>query len=134
MAREGVHVNANELAAPRWAGDFGGREHILPMPAQVNHALFTDGLAVSIVVDNAGALANATSVPLDSALEVSLPAGTVLAFGATGSKKFAKLTADAAIGATSLTVEALPTALVYLDTALYSKYGRKTLKSGTVIG
>lgn len=130
----GVTVYPNEQGRPTWMGDFGGREHIMPFPAFVNPYLFTDGVGISIVVDVAGALANATSIPLADALTVAIPAGTVLSFGSAGSKKFAKLSANAVIGDTSLTVEAIPTAVVSGDTAVYSKYGRKALKSGTVVG
>src|ERR1051325_2826306 len=70
---------------------------------------------VVVTVGAAGALANATSVPVD-ALSGPIPSGVVLHFG---SKKFAVLTAAAATGATSITVEALPTALVDDDTATF---------------
>jgi hypothetical protein len=46
-----------------------------------------------------------------------IPSGTILDF--TGTGKFAKLTADAAVGATSLAVEALPQALVSTDAATF---------------
>lgn len=86
--------------------------------------------AVSVVVGAAGALAAATSVPV-AALSGPIPSGTVLDFG-TG--KFAVLTAAAAAGATSLTVRAIPTALVSGDTALYEGTQLNTVVSGTFIG
>jgi hypothetical protein len=52
-----------------------------------------------------------------------------------GGAKLAVLTADAAAGATSLTVRALPTALVSGDTASYNPDAPLvTVASGTVVG
>jgi hypothetical protein len=51
-----------------------------------------------------------------------------------GGAKVATLTADAIIGATTLTVAALPTALVSTDTATYSVYGIEAIRSGTFVG
>jgi len=133
----GVTYQPNTIAAPEWAGDFGGREHIMAIPAKIDPTLFTDGLGIPLVVGSAGALANATTIPLTAAisgLQSPINVGSTLSFGAAGSKKFAKLTATAKNGDTSLTVEALPTALVSTDTAVWSKFGRKTIKSGTLIG
>lgn len=70
---------------------------------------------VVVTVDTGGALANATSVPV-TALSGPIPNGTTLRFG---TKKFVALTAAAAAGATSLTVEAIPTALAGAETATY---------------
>lgn len=89
--------------------------------------------AVAVGVGSAGAAADATAVPVD-ALSGAIPSGTVLDFGA---KKFARLTAAAAKGATSLTVAALATALVDADTATYAGVagsGSKTIPAGTVMG
>jgi hypothetical protein len=90
--------------------------------------------AVLVVVGAAGAIATATSVPVD-ALSGPIPSGTILDFEGAG--KFAILTADAAAGATSLTVEALPDALDDDDEATYAGSagsGQKHLRAGTVIG
>lgn len=76
------------------------------------------GLAV-VTVDTGGALAAATSVPVE-ALTKSAPVGTVIEFGTR--TKTATLTAAAAVGATSLTVAALPEALDAGDVG-YSGYG-----------
>lgn len=76
------------------------------------------GLAV-VEVDTGGALAAATSVPV-VALTKSMPIGTVVEFGTRA--KTATLTAAAAVGATSLTVSALPFALTAGDVG-YSGYG-----------
>jgi hypothetical protein len=70
------------------------------------------------------------AVPVD-ALSGPIPSGTLLDFG---TNKFARLTAAAAAGAVSLTVAALPTALVDNDTAIYPGVGIKNVPSGTLIG
>ena len=70
---------------------------------------------VVATVGVAGAAQGATSVPV-AALSGPIPSGTVLDFGGA---KFAVLTANAAAGATSLTVRALPTALVSADAATF---------------
>lgn len=69
--------------------------------------------AHNVVVGAAGASGGATSVPVD-ALTAPLASGTLLDFG---TNKFARLTAAAALGATSITVAAIPTALVDNDSA-----------------
>jgi hypothetical protein len=86
---------------------------------------------VEVNVDAAGAAINDTTVPVD-ALSGPIPSGTSLYFGA--SKKFALLTADAAAGATSLTVQALPTALVDADIAYYEPNTDKPIPSGYPMG
>src|SRR5512135_3100189 len=63
----------------------------------------------TIVVAAAGAIKGATSIPVD-AIPVAVKAGTVLDFGGAGLLP-AKITADAAVGATSLTCAALLAAL-----------------------
>ena len=117
-----------------WIGDFSeDRAHLLPGGIQVDPAQFNAIDAVVVVVDVAGAAGNATSVPV-LALSGPIPAGTVLTFGAANSKKFAKLTVAAAAGATTLTTEQIPTALVSTDTATYPGVGLKRIPSGTLLG
>lgn len=85
---------------------------------------------VVVTVGAAGALATATTLPVD-ALSGPLPDNALLDFG---TNKFARLNGAAAAGATSLTVDALPTDLVDNDTATY-KGGRmlaKLTESGEV--
>lgn len=72
--------------------------------------------AFQVVVGAAGALAAATTVPVD-ALPEAVAKGTVLTFG---TNKFVTVDADAAEGATSLTTLAIPTALVDNDTAYHT--------------
>jgi len=128
MAR--VTVEANQLTAPRWAGEGFCKELLLPGGAKVLASAFYAEDSVSVVVGAAGAAANATTVPVD-ALSGPVPSGTMLHFG---SKKFALLTADAAEAATSITVEALPTALVDDDTAIYAGEETVSIPSGTLLG
>lgn len=121
---------ANQLTSPRWAGDFMSPERLIPGGAKLDAAQFRGNDAVQVVVGAAGALAAATTVPVD-ALSGPVPSGTVLDFGGA---KFAVLTAAAAAGATSITVRALPTALVDNDAAWYSGTELDTVVSGTLLG
>ena len=92
---------------------------------------YRQGDTATVTVGSAGAAIDDTTVPVD-ALTVAMPVGTLLDFGG---KKTARLTAPAAVGATSITVSALAAALVDNDVATYM-YGRgaKLLKAGTVVG
>jgi len=140
----GVEFFGNFRAAPTWAADFGGREHILPWPARLDPGQFTDALAVRVTVAAAGAAANATSVPVAALVPpgladttaiagggVLLQAGTVLYFGG---QKVARLTAAARVGDTSLAVAALPTALDANDAAAHSPGNGLLVPSGTIVG
>lgn len=133
----------NTLQAPRWAADFLGREHLEPWAGKIDASQFTDQAGVPVTV-TASASATATSVtvaalapslnPATSIIatgNVLIPSGAVLYFG---TNKFATLTADAKVGDTSLTVAALPTALVGTETTTYSRYGSETIPSGTFVG
>ncbi len=123
--------NSNQLSAPAWAGDYFNREHMIPGGARLLAASFTDTDAVVVTVGAAGAAGGATSVPV-AALSGPIPNGTLLSFG---TNKFARLTAAAVAGATTLTVAAIPTALVSGDTATYAGVGTTvTVPSGTVVG
>lgn len=127
----GITFGTNQITSPRWAQDCLDEEHLLP-GIQLDAAQFNKTDAVVVTVGSAGAAVDATTVPVD-ALSGALPNGTLLDFGG---KKFARLTAAAAAGATSLTVAALATALVDNDTATYagSATTKKTVYSGTLVG
>lgn len=115
---------------PGFLGDFLSREHVLPGGIKLDASTFYGEDAVKAVVGAAGALANATSVPV-AALADAIPSGTLLDFGG---KKFARLSAAAAAGATSLAVDAIPTALVSGDTAYYLPEGTpKRAAAGTPV-
>jgi len=119
-----------ESTPPVWAGDYLSRETVLPVPVKLDESQFYAVDAVKVVVGAAGAAANATSVPVDALLG-PIPDNALLDFGG---KKFARLNGAAAEGATSLTVDALATALVDDDTAMYAGVGKKSVPSGTLIG
>lgn len=119
---------SNVASGPRWLAD-NISDSILPMPAKVDPSQFPDALAVKVV--STGIVAQgATAIPV-TAISGAIPKGAVLDFGGS---KFARLTADVAAGAVSIPVAALVTALAANDTAYYSKYGRKSLPGGTLIG
>lgn len=84
------------------------------------------------ITTSAQANAAATSISV-TALPVALPVGTVLDFSGAG--EFAILTAAAAAGATSLTVEALDAQIESGDTATYliSESNDKVIPAGTVM-
>lgn len=128
MAR--IVESGNTLTSPVWAADFLNREHLVPGGAKLNSALFFAVDSVVVTVGAAGAIATATSIPV-AALTGAIPSGTVLNFG---TNKFATLSAAAAAGATSLTVLAIPTALVSGDTARYAGVGVRNVPSGTLLG
>lgn len=132
MAGRSMASSGPTLAQPVWAADYGSRDHLVPGGAKVDPAQFAGDSGTFVVVGAAGALAAATSVPVD-ALGAAIPNGTVLSFGGA---KFARLTAAAAAGATTLTVAALPTALVDNDTAEYvgTDGSVKRILNGTLLG
>ncbi|MGD1941851.1 MAG: hypothetical protein ACFB0G_11115 [Leptolyngbyaceae cyanobacterium] len=84
--------------------------------------------ATSLSVD-----AIAMQNPVSSKTGVVIPSGTNLYFGE--AKELARVTADVSIGAASITVEALPTALEDDDEAIYSGMNvRKPVASGILVG
>ena len=130
MAR--INFTDNELASPRWAGDFTGRDRNLAGGAKVEASQFYAEDSV-LVTTTAQASADDVSISV-AALSGAIPNGTILYFGE--SKELAYLTAAAAAGATSLTVQALPSQIESGDTARYAGAGalKKILKSGTLLG
>ena len=119
-----------QRSAAAWAGDFGDRNALVPGGARLNTAGFAGEGAVAVTVGVAGAAQGATTVPV-AALSGPIPAGTILPFGGA---KFARLSAAAAAAATSLAVDAIPTALVSGDTASYLGTDKKNIPAGTPIG
>jgi hypothetical protein len=109
---------------------------------------FYDGNAVKLVASGTGNTANGTTVTFSTAAalpnlsanvliqgnNVLIPAGNTIPFGAAGSKKFARLTADLKLGDTSASVEALPTTLTAGDVGYFSLLNTKTIPSGTLLG
>jgi hypothetical protein len=127
MAR--ITTTDNTLTAPRWAGDYLDREHVVPGGAKLLASAFAREDAVVVTLDGS-ADAAATSLTVEP-LSGAIPSGTLLHFG---SGEFARLTAAAAAAATELTVEAIPTALENADTATYSGTESYAVRSGTLVG
>lgn len=142
MTRVMTHVG-NFRQSPRWLADFKGRNRTLVAPAKLNADLFAGQLGVAVVL-------TANSAAADTELDVTaltqgygsvdvvlaaggvvIPAGTVLDFGG---GKFARLTADAHDGDTTIAVTAIPTAMVIGDRAIYNSSGVKVIPSGTLVG
>lgn len=115
-----------------WAAEALSPERLIPGGAKVAASQFFAEDSVLVDVGAAGAAAGATSIPV-VALSGPIPSGTLLDFG---TNKFARLTASAAAGAVTLTVAAIPTALVDADVARYVGAGvkKKRISSGTLIG
>lgn len=91
-------------------------------------AAYQDSAAV--VTMNGAATAADTSITVDP-LPIPLFAGQTLYFGQTG--EFALVTAFAAAGATSVSVQALPQGLEDNDTATVGGAGAKVIPAGTVV-
>jgi len=115
-----------------WAGDEFSREHVLAGGAMLTASTFEKEDSVLVTTSGVAAIA-ATSIPV-TALSGPIPLGAILDF--TGAGEFAKLTAAAVAGATSLSVEALDAAVESGDTALYagSPAKKKRVYSGTLVG
>ena len=139
----GTTFIGNTLQPPRWLADFSGREYLEPYPVLLDAVQFTDqgGVPVSVT---ANAAQGATSLTV-SAVQPSLyPATTIIASGNTvipagvtlsfGGAKFARTNAPVAVGATTISVDAIPTALVAGDATTYNPRGTETIGSGTIVG
>lgn len=125
-----MNIGTTRMTSPVWTNDFLSRDHLIPGGAKLDAAQFYADDAVVVTVGAAGALAAATSVPVD-ALSGPIPSGTIIHLG---TNKFIKLSADAAAGATSLATVAIPTALVDNDTGIYPGVNTPAVPSGTVVG
>lgn len=96
-----VNFNGNVRGTPQWMKDFPSRDHLVPFPAKVNQALFTDGLAYTVK------LSAAASGGTDEVVTLTIDAtgGTfTLTFGG-------QTTAAIAENATAATVQAALEAL-----------------------
>lgn len=114
-----------ERTPPAWAGDGLNPKSILPGPIKLEAAQFTSAeltIAAIAAVDD-------TSITLSSGLTREIQQGEVIDFGG---KKFARATALAPVGATTVSVSPLPTALAIGDTGNFS--GLKFIISGTLVG
>lgn len=135
--------NSFQRSTPEWAGTPQHQPKVLlPGGGHINAAEFDSADAVVVTVAAAGAAAGATTVPITALkspqdlvvpeVGALIPQGALLDF--TGAGKFAKVTAPASIGTTSLTVEALPQALVAGDVARYNAGGYKLVTNGQLVG
>ena len=142
--RPRVSTKAFDRVSPAWSGTPQHQPKVLvPGGAFLNAAAFTASSNAIVVTVGANAAQGATSVTVTALTDnraettnttILIPAGTLLDF--TGAGKYAKTTANAMKGATTLTVEALPQALVAADTASYNPSGSRSLyvEAGTLIG
>lgn len=135
-----VTFTSETFLFPGWAAEELRPDRLIP-GGRLTASAFPYLDQVQVTVGSAGAAVDATTVPID-ALTLSNPLsklrGVVIPAGATldfGGDKFATLTAAASVGATSLTVRALVTALVDNDTATYNGGEmRKPVASGLFVG
>lgn len=124
-----IQHNANELTAPRWAGDFMAPERLLPGGARLDPAQFFGTDSVLVTINDADVNATETTITI-LALPGPIPADTVLEFA----DGFAKTSAAHAAGVTTLNVDALPQDLANAGTARYAGTLLDTVPSGTVVG
>lgn len=115
------------LGTPQWAGDFGSRDHLVPGPFKLDPARWASQTLYAKA--NGAALAAATSITVD-ALLTDIPAETVFYFAGT---KYARTSAFAAAGATTLAVYALPAGIADNDEATSIKNAVITVPSGTLV-
>lgn len=116
---------APERTPPAWAGDGLNPKTILPGGIKLEAAQFTSAeLTIAAI-----AAVDATSITLSSGLTREINPGDVIDFGG---KKFARATVLAPVGATTVSVSPLPTALAIGDTGNFS--GLKFIISGTLVG
>lgn len=128
MAR--ITQATNSLTSPPWAGDFLNREHLLPGGAKLLASAFLAEDAVVVTLSGAEAIGQ-TAISVN-ALSGPIPSGAILKSGA---GEFMQLTAAAAAGDTTLTVEALEVAWESGDTATYAGAVRTVVvRSGTLVG
>lgn len=124
-----IQHNANQLTAPRWAGDFMSPERLIPGGARLDAAQFHGNDSFLVTINDADVNAGETSFVI-VALPGALPADTILEFP----DGFAKTSADHAAGVTTLNVDALFVDMANAGTAQYEGTELETVVSGTLIG
>ena len=119
-------------ASKAFEGDFANREHRLPGGGMLDASAFAQtDTEVLVKVNDADVNAGETSMTVE-ALSGPIPSGTVLEFS---DGNFAKLSADAAAAATTLTVVALDADIADDATATYdSEPGFDLVAAGTLVG
>lgn len=136
MAR--MSFSYQDFSLPTFAAEPFGSDKLMPGGGRIDAAQFDFANAIKVTL-GANAAADATSLTVTvekiygSGTEDTIPVGTPLYFGA--SKKLALLTADLSVGDVSASVQALPTALVDEDEAIYpGRDSRKPIPAGTLVG
>jgi hypothetical protein len=128
MSRK-MNVSAISMTPPVWVGRGIEPYDLIPAGAKLDASAFMapDGARVTLTANSA-----VDDTTLDvAALANPIPSGTLLDFGG---KKLAITAADAAAGAITITVRAVPTALVTGDVAIYTGAMVKSIPAGTVVG
>lgn len=141
-------ITGNQLTLPHWLAEFsvGSRHMIAPFGVKLDKTAFANYLGVKIQ-PSSNAAQGATSIAV-TALQLPLPsvtllsatgsllmlAGSLIVFNNGTDGKFARLTADAHLGDTTLSVQALPTALVTTDVAKWNQFNTVFVPGGIVIG
>jgi len=115
--------------APRWAGDFRGRESLVPAGARLDPTQFNALDAVRVQLAAAADIAD-VQLAVD-ALSGPIPAGTILDFGG---DSFARVPNEVAAGAVIIPVAALGVAIADDAAAWYRGIGLINIPSGTFIG
>lgn len=141
MAR--MNYSGNVIDTPPWLADKLEDDSLVRFPAKLNISGFVNQLGIFVqVTANTAAAATAipvtalapmfnSPVPLIAMGRILIPQGALLDFGG---GKFARVTADAHQGDTSIAVSALPTALVANDMTYWKWDYRIYIKSGVLLG
>ena len=130
MAKITYTPTSGSYLQPAWASEPIGPHNMIPGGAQLNPDAFpySDGFTVSATA--AAASGSNVTIPV-SALKGNIPAGYLLDFG---SGKYAKLTAAATEGQTTITAN-LTASLTGSESAMYAGIsGKKLIVAGTLVG
>ncbi|MEM9448680.1 MAG: hypothetical protein AAGA75_09105 [Cyanobacteria bacterium P01_E01_bin.6] len=136
-----VTYSYESFSQPDWFAEQLTPEKLVPGGAKVVATAFqyVDQVTVSlngaVSVDDTSLTVDAIAMdnPASTKTGVVIPSGTNLHFGE--AKEFVRITADVSIGDTSITAEAVPTALEDNDTATYNGLDvRIIIPSGTLVG
>lgn len=143
----GVKFRGNQRTQPRWLADFLTEDKMERFPAKLDKSADFSGRYGVLVKINGAVLAAATSITVDALTvpqpgtsptqalgQALIPKGSILVFGAPADGKLAILTEDANEGETSLTVEAVPTAIDDNDEAIWNSTNAVVVPAGTLVG
>lgn len=127
-----LFTDFGQTASNSFEGDFSNRDHRVPGGGMIDASAFPlDAQSVQVKVNDADVNAGETAFTVE-ALSGAIPSGTVLEFS---DGNFAKLSANAASGATSLTVVALDADIADDATAVYDpEPSFDILAAGTLLG